>query len=683
MFGRMLLSLVLGTVLCAGIAYVLGKFPAAAQDSPAARPAPAQGAPAQPAPAKAPAGDLYAHAQPVAPTAPVERIAEQPAVVIEPIVITGSTLAKILKQDVPSQREGVLLFVGIELKEGEQPPPDEKVWDVQIDREVKRFRRLKEGDQVEADQLLAVVDDTIARADLSIKEAKVAAAKADKTASVKTRDEAQKRLETQRKLWKDRATNMEDLRGAELTYDRYVYEAISKAEAITVAQQEFEQAKKILSQHQIKSKIAGVVKAIYKQPGEAVSAPGPGRNADPVLQIENYDKLRADGRIDEQYARALHKGDQVVIEPTRPERPLAIFKGHRGEINDVAVSRDSRFVVSASEDGMAGVWDVKERRLAKVLRHGRYPVRSVACTPPGAGANLALTGAGDGRARLWDLNATSESPLRELQKQYASPVSAVAFSPDGETCATASDAEGEIFVFKTATGEFLYPILGHRPGSRITALHFTPESELVSVSRDGTVRVWKLSKDGAQPVGDPILRRSTDVAQIGVSPDGKRVLDPQNKEMRILSLADGQTETVFQNTSQATNFLSMALFSPGGHLVLTSSSTEGVLQLWRIGKERSYELRLLNPVDRSQATCAAFAPDGSFVVGGTKDRKIYAWPMPSKQEVEEQLMATITDVEETVESANGQVRVVAEFNNPKSYRLFPGDVVSMVAYPQK
>src|SRR3989442_474271 len=84
------------------------------------------------------------------------------------------------------------------------------------------------------------VDDTLARAEYAIKEAKVMAAIADKDASEKTKDEAKKRWETAEKLYQQLrvSVSLEDVRGAELTWHRYVYEEKSKAEAIKVAKEE-------------------------------------------------------------------------------------------------------------------------------------------------------------------------------------------------------------------------------------------------------------------------------------------------------------------------------------------------------------------------------------------------------------------------------------------------------------
>jgi RNA polymerase sigma factor (sigma-70 family) len=177
---------------------------------------------------------------------------------------------------VPSQHDGIIRVIGTEIKPGEKVPPERIVTSL-IGDGVKNYRRLKKGDTVEEGQLLARLDDDLARGDVAIHEAKVKTAEADQVTSEKTREEAKSRYDNQLKLYYSnaggiRATSKEDLTGALLTWNKYIYETISKEEAIKVAKQELAQARKILQMYEIRSPSRGVIKAIYKRPGESVKA---------------------------------------------------------------------------------------------------------------------------------------------------------------------------------------------------------------------------------------------------------------------------------------------------------------------------------------------------------------------------------------------------------------------------
>src|SRR5205807_1450026 len=169
-----------------------------------------------------------------------------------------------------------------EVEPGQMVPADQVVTIGTGERQ-KRYRRLREGDTVRAGQLLACLDDELARDDWASKQARVTSSRADLDAAVKAADEAKNRYDTQVRLRYDGrgATSDEDLRAAKLAWDKAVYDAVGHREAETLAGRELSQAETVLRMHQLRSTIDGTIKTIFRKPGESVKA------LDPVLQIEN------------------------------------------------------------------------------------------------------------------------------------------------------------------------------------------------------------------------------------------------------------------------------------------------------------------------------------------------------------------------------------------------------------
>jgi WD40 repeat protein len=602
---------------------------------------------------------------PAAPRSPAAR---------EPIVICDCHLAVIDKQDVPSLRDGVLLFIGTPVGPGESVPPD-RLLRVRVGGEERLIRRLLEDDTVQAGQLLAQLDDRIQRDDYAIKEARVIASKADLAASEKTRDEARSIYESESRMSSAGSgiTTSRDLGAAKLTWERYKYEVISKSEAVHLAELERAQARTVLEMHAIHATIPGIVKAVYKRPGEAV------KSYEPVLQIQDLSRLRAEGLVDGQYLGRLHKGMRVVLEPARAKGPEQVLVGHLQPVTCVAVSKGpNSLIVSAGEDGTVRVWDRTSRRERRVWPHGTA-VRAVACAPPEAAGNWCLSGAADGKVRLWDLDADTTAPVREFKGRHHGAVTCVAFSPDGKQCATGGD-DRDILLWDTATGELHYRLPAGHCGA-VTSLQFTPQARLISAGADNTVRFWTLGDHGSR-LARTLDQRSGDVACLGASRDGRQVLFDQGKALRILSVPDCLTLGVLQNSAAAANFTTFALFSPDAGLVLTAGAAEGRVQVWRAPGDgvRGHEVCQLVSPAHSETRCAAFAPDGSFIVTGTRDRQVLVWPTPARDEVEQQLTAEIALVERAVESTAGQVRIWADLPNPDG-RLLPGAAVTMVIDP--
>jgi RNA polymerase sigma factor (sigma-70 family) len=241
------------------------------------------------------------------------------------------------RYNVPSERDGKLLFIGTEIKPDEKVPPEQTVeatvvrlvlhvpqeyeegkeygkesgytlerdgklyryWKpgdnvvpgmVRVVREKKRFRKLKIGDEIKEGQLLALVNPELAIHDVEIKLAKLESRMADLRASIKTKDEAENRYQAMLDtISKNRnAFSQDEVRGSRLTRDRYIEEEKAKAAAVFVAEQELRSALMTLKMHEIRSMSRGVLKVIEKKQGEAV------RELETVLQIQIVDKDRDD-----------------------------------------------------------------------------------------------------------------------------------------------------------------------------------------------------------------------------------------------------------------------------------------------------------------------------------------------------------------------------------------------------
>jgi WD40 repeat protein len=149
-------------------------------------------------------------------------------------------------------------------------------------------------------------------------------------------------------------------------------------------------------------------------------------------------------------------------------------------------------------------------------------------------------------------------------------------------------------------------------------------------------------------------------------------------------LPEHRNEGVLQTPARSQNFSTFALFSPDGQLILTAGATEGRLQLWRApsAASRGYEIRQLVSAEKAVPTCGAFAPDGKFLVTGTRTGLVYVWPMPAREEIDKELTAKVTLIERALDSSARQVRVWAEMPNPGE-RLLPGSTVTMAIYPGK
>ena len=184
----------------------------------------------------------------------------------------------------PSPVEGILAVIGREITQGENVPAVQVITLRTRDGEQK-YRRLQVGDRVKEGEMLARLDDRLARTELAIQKAKVDVAKAEYDGAIKKKYDAQARLDRADRLVmeggrKGSIVSPEDYSMAVLTRDSQKSEEDAKKAALDVAKLEMERAEINLEKCAIRSPFAGVITAIYKERGEAV------QRLEPIFQIE-------------------------------------------------------------------------------------------------------------------------------------------------------------------------------------------------------------------------------------------------------------------------------------------------------------------------------------------------------------------------------------------------------------
>lgn len=188
----------------------------------------------------------------------------------------------------------------------------------------------------------------------------------------------------------------------------------------------------------------------------------------------------------------------------------------------VAVSPDSRTVVTGAGDGSLQFWSIVRRPngqlrpLGSPLVGHRYGVRSVAFSPDG---KLVASAGGDGAIRLWDV--AHRTSLGPPLRGPSGGISSVAFSPDGRMLASAGD-DSTIRLWDVTRRMQLRPLLmGHVDAVRTLA--FSPDGLiLASGGSDNTVRLWDVAT--GQPLGPPLAGFADTVTGVAFSPDGRTLV---------------------------------------------------------------------------------------------------------------------------------------------------------------
>jgi WD40 repeat protein len=249
---------------------------------------------------------------------------------------------------------------------------------------------------------------------------------------------------------------------------------------------------------------------------------------------------------------------------------------------------------------------------------------------------------------------------------HTAPVTSVAFSPDGQRIATASE-DNTVKVWDARTGQMLLPLQGHT--YTVASVAFSPDGQRIvsgagelnnSVplggehQKPGEVKVWD-AQTGQQILS--LEGHLAGVTGVVVSPDGKRIVsaggwdqpmkvwDAQTGEL-ILSLDCHRNGTVTMVTS--------LVFSPDGKRIATASKSR-LVEVWKewhpddFGQQKVWtvwdastgqQLFSLLPYTPYQLPTAAFSPDSRLIAVASdweKEWTVKVWDAQTGQKLHDSL----------------------------------------------
>jgi WD40 repeat protein len=289
---------------------------------------------------------------------------------------------------------------------------------------------------------------------------------------------------------------------------------------------------------------------------------------------------------------------------------------HTDQVLWAEFSPDGTRVVTASKDRTARVWDATTGQpVGQALQHG-LPVNHATFSP---NARWVATASEDRTARLWD--STTGQPVIEPIKMDG-VARMVAFSPSGRRLAVAS-AANSAQLWTTLSGKPVSLPVTH--DQFVVWGAFSADGRyLATTSDDRTARVWDLAS--GRPVGDP-LRHTSRINHVAFSPDSKHVVTAsEDRTARIWEVTTGKP---VGEAMSHTTWVNMVDYSPDGRYLVTASEDRSA-RVWSAtdGKPVTEPLR-----HDSYVKSALFSPDSKYVLTASTDKTARVWEVATGKSI--------------------------------------------------
>ena len=294
-------------------------------------------------------------------------------------------------------------------------------------------------------------------------------------------------------------------------------------------------------------------------------------------------------------------------------------------VQRIQFSPDGLLLASAGGDknnGVVTLWDLATGKVVGTLTGHPPDVHALAFTHDG---KTLVTGSADQSIRLWSIAARGQiGTLQEpktpvVSKGATAAILAVAYSPDGNSVATASE-NGQVSIYGLSPPGLLRSWLAHADAA--AGLAYSPDGlTLVSGGYDKVVKFWN-------PLSGEQVRSLSGhtgwVVSLAFSQDGQTLASGSyDRTIALWNVADGVQRRVLAGHTATVRSLAFA----HNDKFLASGGGDQTVRLWDVA---SGQEQAAFSGHEAGVRSVAISPDDRLLASGGEDQVIKVWNVDSR-----------------------------------------------------
>ncbi len=348
---------------------------------------------------------------------------------------------------------------------------------------------------------------------------------------------------------------------------------------------------------------------------------------------------------DEKYIVTASWDNTAKIWQAEDGRLMHELKGHSASLTYACFSPDGKFIVTASKDSTARLWKASNGEFVREFRAHRDWISAASFSSDN---KFLVIGSWDNTATVWDL--ASGRQLYRLSK-HSGPITSVAYSQNGKYILTSS-IDSTAIISNAVDGKLVQKLRGH--GDWVNHAAFSPNGKIVATaSNDGSARLWDITTGKVISV---LSKHEAGINTVAFSNDGKFLLTASKDfTAGLWQAADGKL--LHQLTGHEAS-VNTAQFSQDGKWIV-SGSDDNTAKLWQTADGKLFgDLR----GHEGPLTSCTFNKDGRYLLTSSTDNSSKVWEIPS-QKLTADLKGHTSVVTSAIYSDDGKYMVTASWDH--------------------